>query len=121
MDEGYNKKLMMATQSFKDRASGKALPDGEMNSDRIFILSPTERRACCRDIVPGNQRFSLSSKKHACSKRHIAALFRIELIDFESELSTKSTELSTDSVDRFNLELSGSNLQPQQRITSLTK
>ena len=86
MDEEYNKKLMMATQSFKDRASGKALPDGEMNSDRIFILSPTERRACCRDIVPGNQRFSLSSKKHACSKRHIAALFRIELMDFESEL-----------------------------------
>ncbi len=85
MDEEYNKKLMMATQSFKDRASGKALPDGEMNSDRIFILNPTERRACCRDIVPGNQRFSLSSKKHACSKRHIAALFRIELIDFESE------------------------------------
>lgn len=62
MDEEYNKKLMMATQLFKDRASGKVLPDGEMNSDSIFILSPTERRACCSCMET-----RLDHRRSACS------------------------------------------------------
>ncbi|GAB3215103.1 hypothetical protein GCM10027295_07450 [Pseudaeromonas pectinilytica] len=76
----------MAVKLFKKRNSGKLLPDGMYDSNRIFVLSQNEKCECCRDIIKGNIRYPLNALNHACSKVHVANLCNVSVNDLKSKL-----------------------------------
>jgi len=72
-----NENIKKAVQEYRLRQKGLNLPAGSFDCHGRFHLNETEMRPCCRSIARPNMEFPLAQKKHACSARHVAALFGI--------------------------------------------